>query len=126
MGRLKVDDNIDDFRRKNAIVMQGAVEDMSKDIKMLAQTRVPFKSGDLQKSADIEKKEGYRHQVWFNEEYAAVQERGQRLTGIGAPTRMFKNYTTAGTHKKFLSKAAGKVASESLNYFKKAAQLAKV
>ena len=120
---IRIIDNSKKFSRKNKQVMDMAYGRMSKDIKQIAQVRVPLKEGDLHESGETEKKAPMKHKVWFGRKgdtgnYAAVQEKGKRR-GAAA----FTNYTTPGTGKDFLKNAGKKVSSKSLAYIRQAAKI---
>lgn len=117
MGVIRVVDKMPEFVRQNANVMDRAMERMARDILMVANISVPFKTGELQKSGDIERSAQMSYKVWFREEYAAFQERGSRADG----SHYVRKYTTPGTGRAFLLNGAQTVGRDTLNYLKQAA-----
>lgn len=102
---VRVDDNSDAFRAKVRIAMQSALKDAGSDLLIDARNHAPFKDGGLKRDTDVEPIRTDGIKVWFNVEYAAVQEKGSRKG------TQFKNYTTAGTGKHFLRNAGKKMST---------------
>lgn len=120
MGRIIVKDNLRKYTNTSINLLDGALDRMAKDIKQVAQSRVPFLSGDLFSSAYINSKK-LAKQIGFNKKYAAYQERGMRADG----TRVVRRYTTPNTGKHYLRKAVVQTKKNALNYLKQAATKAK-
>lgn len=118
---MKVVNNMPRFYRSNTEMMGGALSRMGRDIINISKIRVPFREGDLMKSAEDVKVSALHHKVLYNEEYAGYQERGKRKDG----SRKVRNYSTPGTGKDFLKGAGKQVKQNVLNYFKQAASLAR-
>ena len=118
---VKVVNNMPKFYRSNTEMMGGALSRMGRDIVNISKIRVPFKDGDLMKSAEEVKVSVLHRKVLYNKEYAGYQERAKRKDG----SRKVRNYSTPGTGKDFLKGAGKQVKQNVLNYFKQAASLAK-
>lgn len=118
---VKVVNNMPRFYRSSTEMMGGALSRMGKDIINISKIRVPFKEGDLMKSAEDVKVSALHRKVLYNEEHAGYQERGKRKDG----SRKVRNYSTPGTGKDFLKGAGKQVSKNALNYFKQAASLAR-
>lgn len=126
MGRMKFDDKTMEFINQNTELMDKALGRMAQDIVVIAKIRMPYKGGDLQRNTAPERMDELKHRVVVNSEYGAVQEKGQRMSGPGAPTKKFKNYTTPGTGPHFLRDAGNQVTKDAMNYLKQAALQVKV
>lgn len=119
---LKFTDNTKRFAGVNEKVMDTALAQMSLDVKILGIAKVPYKGGDLQRSAEHKRVGRLHHRTQFNEDYAAYQERGKRRDG----THVVRRYTTPGTGKGFLKSAGMQVDRQKLKYVKQAANNAKL
>lgn len=122
MSRVKVVDNLPAFVRNNTQVMSAALSRMANDIKQVSKIRVPFKTGQLQKSGQVRKKGELHMQVVYDEDYAGYQERGRRADG----SREVRKYTTPSTGKNFLKNAGKQIAKDFVNFIKQAASRVKV
>lgn len=119
---VRVVDNSRRFMQVSEDVLDIALGRMAKDIKTKASIRVPFKEGTLQQSGKTEKFGPLKHRVSFNTEYAAYQERGQRMDG----SHVVSKYSTPGTGRGYLQGAAEDITSKGVNYLKQANQLIKL
>lgn len=116
---LRIEDNSKRFERESDKAMDSAVGRMAKDVKQISQVKVPFKKGDLQKSADIEDRGIAKRRVSYDKKYASYQERGERADG----GHKVRKYSTPGTGKNYLSDAGETVGGNAVQYFKQAKQL---
>lgn len=119
---VKVNDNTAKFLNQSEKVLDSALSRMSKDMVLITKITIPYLEGDLQEEVKAVRISSLRHKVEVRKEYAAYQERGQRLDG----SRKVRNYTTPGTGKGFLKKAGKKVESDAINYLRQAGQLVKI
>lgn len=74
-------------------------------VEIKAKARVPVDKGLLQSSGSHRRLRFGRFRVEFTKEYAAYQERGMRRDG----THVVKSYTTPGTGRDYLKRAAAEV-----------------
>lgn len=79
-------------------------------IEIKAKAYVPELTGGLQSSGRHMRIGFARFRIEFNKEYAAYQHRGMRADG----SHVVKNYSSPGTGKLFLSRAAGEVGREEM------------
>lgn len=97
--------------------LKNALDAMGHSIVIRAEATTPLKQGGLRSSHDV-KTEGLETVIVFGGseiKYAAYQERGMRADG----THAVKNYTTPGTGKRFLQKAAEKTLKEGIKKYLK-------
>lgn len=132
MSRAIFKSNRNQFLNRNQQFKDIALAHMAGDIELLIKTagRTPVKHGHLKASVHHRKIGLGEYRVEAGNgselEYAAVQEVGQRLSGKGAPTRPFTNYTTAGTGKGWFKAAVDSVISKRSSYIKEAKKLARL
>lgn len=81
---------------------------------------MPVKTGRMKSGTRHFRNSRGKFRVEVNAEYASVQEAGVRMTGKGAPTKKFKNYTTAGTGAGFFMRAIDSVISRKSSYIEEA------
>lgn len=106
------------FEQKNESIKDMIMGHMAMDIEVLIKTsgRTPVDTGTMKSQTRHFRspKGGFR--VESDVKYAAVQEAGVRMTGPGAPTRPFQNYTTGGTGAHWFKGAIDKVWENKQNY----------
>lgn len=96
-------------------ILQGHMAmDIEVGIKSTAGT--PVKTGDMKAEVRHFRSPTGGFRVESEKEYSAVQEKGMRMTGPGAPTRKFTNYTTAGTGAGWFRRAIDAVWKNRDNY----------
>lgn len=112
------------FLRNNEAFMDMVTGHMAIDIErtLKAGSGMPVKTGRMKASTRSFRNSRGNHRIEINSEYAAVQEKGRRLTGVGAPTRSFKNYSTSGTGAGFFKRAIGSVIGRKSTYISEAAK----
>lgn len=112
------------FLRNNDAFMDMVTGHMAIDIErgLKSSSGMPVKTGRMKASTRSFRNSRGKHRVEINAEYAAVQEKGRRLTGVGAPTRSFKNYSTSGTGAGFFRRAIDVVVGNKSNYVDEAAK----
>jgi hypothetical protein len=124
MGKSVFSSDRSEFMRKNDAfldLLKGSMAmDIEVGIKMTAGT--PVKTGDMKAETRHFRSETGGFRVETDKEYAAVQEAGQRLTGPGAPTQPFENYTTPGTSAGWFQRAIDAVLDNQANYVTRAAE----
>lgn len=121
MGRVKVEDHMDEFVKKNKSIVDMAHERAAKDILNFALITVPLESGELHESGEVEKTDD-KYRVWFGKsndssDYSGAQEAG------GANGVTYRNYTTPGTGAHYLRDAAMRVAPNMVEYYKQTAMM---
>jgi len=121
-NKVRIIDKSGLFHRLSTNALDGALARMAKDVKQIAKITVPFKTGNLQKSIQDEKRGFLKHRVIADEVYAGYQERGKRLDG----SRVVRKYTTPGTGKRYLEKAGDNVTKDIVNFFKQAAKKVRI
>jgi hypothetical protein len=99
MGNFKFTSNRGPFLRKNEAFKEMVLGHMAMDIEVAIKSKagMPVKTGAMKSEVRHFKTENNKWRVESDKAYSSVQEAGIRKTGPGAPTRRFKNYTTAGT-----------------------------
>lgn len=99
------------FERNNAAFKDMVQGRMAMDVEVAIKTTAgtPVKTGAMKADVRHFKNEKGGWRVEAGKEYSAVQERGQRLSGAGAPTKHFTNYTTAGTSAGWFKRAIDQV-----------------
>jgi hypothetical protein len=115
-----------EFNRKHNAFKDNLMGNMALDIEVGIKTngRTPVKTGDMKAETRHFRTESGGFRVETEKEYAAAQEAGQRLTGPGAPTGPFQNYTTAGTGAGWFQDAIDNVWRNKDNYIEVAARAA--
>lgn len=88
-----------DFNRNNDAFKDMVQARMAMDVEVGIKTSAgtPVKTGGMKSDVRHFKNERGGWRVEAGKEYSAVQEAGRRMSGKGAPTAKFKNYTTSGT-----------------------------
>lgn len=123
---VRVDNKMQQFIAANERAMERALERMGGDVFILSQFKVPFKEGELKSSGEHLRMGRLHRRVQYGEKgaqgYASYQHRGMRRDG----SRIVRNYTTAGTNKKFLSDSGAIIAPKSGQYFKREAEKVRV
>jgi len=124
MSRPKFTSKRGDFLRKNDAFMDMVTGHMAIDLErgLKSTSGMPVKTGRMKASARSFRNSRGNHRVEINAEYAATQEVGQRKTGVGAPTKKFDNYTTAGTSSGFFRRAVNSVLGRRSSYIEEAAK----
>ncbi len=92
--------------------------DLERNLKMTA--GMPVDKGQMKAATRSFRNSKGKHRVEINKEYAATQEAGIRLSGKGAPTQPFSNYTTAGTSAGFFMRAIERVWNLRMQYINEA------
>lgn len=124
-NKVIVKDGLSVFAKNNESVMDSALGRMGIDVQRQAQTYVPVarvQGGTLFKEIKYIKKGKMKHRIEVMLPYAAYQERGERHDG----SHKVRRYSTPGTGKHFLLRAGERISSQSLNYLKQAASLARI
>lgn len=116
MGRIIIKDNSKRFVQVTEEVMDKAMGRMAKDVLTVAKIRVPYKSGQLQESGRVDRKGRMKYRIIFDEDYAALQEKGRRADG----SHIVRKYTTPSTSKGFLAEGASTVDKNVINYLRQA------
>ena len=124
MGRAIFKSKRAAFLRNNDAFMDMVTGHMAIDIErnLKSTSGMPVDKGHMKAATRSFKSRTGKYRVEINKEYAAVQNKGKRLTGVGAPTRQFKNYTTAGTSAGFFERAINPVLSMKSSYVTEAAK----
>lgn len=112
------------FLRNNEAFMDMVTGHMALDLErnLKSTSGMPVKTGKMKASARHFRNSRGKFRVEVNTEYAAVQEVGKRMTGRGAPTRRFQNYTTTGTGSGFFKRAINDVVGRKASYIEEAAR----
>lgn len=99
------------FNRTNDAFMELVKSRMSMDIEVAIKTTsgMPVKTGGMKAEVRHFKNENGDWRTEAGKEYSATQEAGRRMTGKGAPTKKFDNYTTAGTSAGWFHRAIASV-----------------
>lgn len=116
---VRIVDNSKRLLRVSEDVFDNALSRMAKDISLVAKSRVPFRRGNLLKEIRQDRKAPLKHRVVVDSEYAAYQERGQRMDG----SHRVRKYSTPSTGKNYLKDAGHKITADALQYFKQANNL---
>lgn len=124
MGKATFRSNRASFLRNNDAFMDMVTGHMAIDIErsLKADSGMPVKTGRMKASTRSFRNSRGNHRVEINSEYAAVQEQGRRLSGKGAPTKPFKNYSTSGTGAGFFRRAINSVVGRKSTYIEEAAR----
>lgn len=110
------------FNRLNESFVDMVTGHMAMDIErgLKQSAGMPVKTGGMKAATRSFRNRRGKHRVEINKVYAATQEAGIRMTGKGAPTARFKNYTTTGTSAGFFQRAIDSVIRNKNNYFEEA------
>lgn len=112
-----------EFNGKNRAFKDMLLGHMAMDIEVFIKdgtAGTPVKSGDMKAETRHFKNRTNSWRVESGKEYSAVQEAGIRLTGKGAPTRRFRNYTTPGTSAGWFARAIDMVNRNKESYIQEA------
>lgn len=101
---VKVVNNLPQYKKILDGVLNDVMRSTAHDILMDAQNTAPIKTGALRRESDHRQLKMLHWRITFWQEYASYQERGSRHDG----SRRVRNYSQAGTGKKFLQNAADK------------------
>ena len=99
MSKVTIDDRLPQFSRSLENMLDSALRSGARDILIDAKNNAPFKKGHLRSDSSVKKNERLSYRISFFKEYARFQEFG------GDGKRTVRNYTTAGTRKRYLSRA---------------------
>ena len=102
MSKVRIDNRLPQFSRSLESMLESALRSGARDILIDAKNNAPFKTGHLRSDSDIKKQAKLHYRISFFKEYARFQEYG------GDGRRTVRNYTTAGTGKKYLTRAGDK------------------
>lgn len=124
MGKARFTSSRANFLRKNDAFIDMVTGHMALDIErgLKSTSGMPVKTGRMKGSTRHFRNNRGKFRIEVNSEYAAVQEKGRRLTGVGAPTREFKKYTTTGTGHGFFRRAVDSVLSRKGSYITEATE----
>lgn len=113
-----------EFLRTHSSLMDMVIGHMAIDIdrfiKISAGT--PVKTGDMKSETRAFKTKDGQWRVESPKVYSEVQEKGQRMTGPGAPTQPFEHYTTPGTGKGWFQRGISAVTKNGNQYVDEAAR----
>lgn len=112
------------FDRNNEAFKDLVQGHMSMDIEVGIKTTAgtPVKTGGMKAEVRHFKNGRGGWRVEAGKEYSAVQERGQRLSGKGAPTRKFTHYSTPGTSAGWFQRAIDNVIRRRESYIAEASR----
>lgn len=114
MANLKITDRMPQFKRSMVQRLDEAIGELANDIHRKASMRyAPFKDGRLRGDSHARKMATLNWRVEFNVEYALAQEQGY------AGSKIFRQYTTAGTGKRFLRRAGDEESKKAVLLLKK-------
>lgn len=118
----KFTSNREKFNTQNAAVLDMIQGHMAMDIEVAIKTTagIPVKTGAMRADVRHFKSKTGQWRVEADKEYSAVQEVGQRMSGKGAPTDKFSNYTTAGTGAGWFKRAIDSVVKNIPQYITEA------
>lgn len=108
MSDLRIEDRLPQFSAKIPMYVDSAMREISNEIIIKSRRIAPKKKGNLRANSFPKRLGLMNWRVEYNQEYAIYQEVGR------AGSRVFRNYTTAGTGSRFLSKTGDAVFSKSL------------
>lgn len=110
------------FNRNNEALKDMVQAHMAMDIEVAIKTTAgtPVKTGNMKSMVRHFKSSANQWRVEADAGYSAVQEIGRRMTGRGAPTKQFKNYTTAGTSAGWFKRAINGVLQNKVQYIEEA------
>lgn len=99
MSKVTINDRLPQFSRSLENMMESAMRSAGRDILIDAENNAPKKDGYLRANKELNKIAKLHYRISFLAEYARFQEFG------GDGKRTVRNYTTAGTGKRYLSRA---------------------
>lgn len=108
-----IKDRLPEFKRNLENLIDSGLRELGNDILEASRKVAPKKQGDLRANSVNRRVGNMHYRVEYNQEYAINQERGY------AGGKTFRNYTTSGTGKKFLSKTGAMKSKEALVTLKK-------
>lgn len=122
MGDAIFTSSRDAFMRKSDSFKELVQSRMAMDIEVSIKTNAgtPVKTGGMKAEVRHYRNEKGGWRTEAGKEYSAVQEKGRRLTGKGAPTKKFENYTTSGTGAGWFQRAINGVLRNRVNYITEA------
>ena len=109
----RVINKLPQFGNKAQDVLNDALKEAAKDTLVAAKTRAPFDKGGLRSDTEIKQVKKLLWRVSFWKEYARFQEFG------GDNKRTVRNYSSAGTGKKYLERSGDEQVDKMVNKFKK-------
>lgn len=114
--------NADEVMRVTRVLVDMIQGRMAMDIEIATKTSsgMPVKTGGMKSEVRSFKTGEGKWRVIAGKEYSAVQEAGVRLSGKGAPTRPFTNYTTSGTGPGWFNRAIMSVVKNREQYVQEA------
>lgn len=116
---VKIIDRLPRFKQSLYIVLDDALKEGARDIRLHAKEKAPYKMGHLRANSDFKQIGILKWRVSFWEVYARFQEFG------GDGKRRIRNYTTAGTGKHYLKNAGDEMVLKLKSILKKHASRAK-
>lgn len=124
MPELVFVSNLSKFLRKSDQFRDMVMGNMTLDIEVFLKTQsgMPVKTGQMKSQVRHFKTSDKSYRVEADAEYSAVQEAGQRMSGPGAPTAKFTNYTTGGTSAGWFGRSVLAIVKNKENYIKQAAR----
>lgn len=99
MSKVTINDRLPKFSRSMEGLLDSAFRSQARDILIDAKNNAPFQKGHLRSDTQVTKEGRLHYRISFFKEYARFQEFG------GDSKRTVRNYTTAGTGKRYLSRA---------------------
>lgn len=110
------------FNRKHAAFKDMVQGHMAMDIERAIKTTAgtPVKTGGMKSEVRHFKTANSQWRVEAGKRYSAAQEAGIRLSGPGAPTKPFRNYSTAGTSAGWFKRAINSVLKNRVQYIMEA------
>lgn len=99
MSNVQVINNLGRFGRNAIGELDNAIREGATNILIASKNKAPFDKGGLRADTEVKKVQNMHWRVSYWKEYARFQEFG------GDAYRTVRNYTTAGTGKKYLSTA---------------------
>ena len=117
---VKINDKLPQFRRNLYAVMDDALKEGSGDLLRKAKQRAPFKAGQLRGETEAKRVSPLKWRTSFWKEYARFQEFG------GDSSHRVRNYSYAGTGKRYLKSSGDEVAQRLKLQFIKHAKRARV
>ncbi len=122
MGKMIFRSNRSMFQSRNEAFKDLLQANISMDIEVHIKTAgiMPVKTGGMKSEVRSFKNENGGYRVEAGKEYSAVQEAGRRMSGRGAPTEVFKNYSTSGTGPHWFSKAIDATLRNKRSYIEEA------
>lgn len=93
---------------------------MAIEVGLKTTSGMPVDKGQMKAATRHFKNRQGQWRVEIDKEYAAVQEAGRRMSGPGAPTKPFQNYTTSGTSAGFFMRGVMAVIRNKASYVNEA------